>query len=156
MKKVLVIYFVVFVFGTLCLSGCKTSRQVEQTFIGSTASDSTKQVMLLETTKHDSIYVHDSVYVEYRIGRTDTINLVRVDTLYKYREKTAYRVEKAAKLRIDTLIQVRTDTLIITNTKTKTIEKAAKVSLWKRLLYLLAGAVVAIILLMLIRYIKGK
>lgn len=154
MKNVLgFIWLLVVVF---CLFGCKTIRQTEHSSSVEVKKDSVKQTIVQLETRYDSIYLHDSTFVEYRIGRTDTLNLLRVDTLYRYKERIAYRAQNAAKTKADTLFKVLTDTLYITNTKTNTIEKAAKVSLWQRLKYFLLDALVALIVFLLVKYIKGK
>lgn len=135
-----------------CLFGCKTIRQVERIYI--TQKDSTKQIVTQLETIYDSIFLHDSVYVEYRIGRIDTINLFRVDTLYKYKETSAYKQNMGQKQKADTVFRLRTDTIYVSKDIIK--KEAKSVSLWDRLLFFLIDAVIAVVLLMLYRYIKCK
>lgn len=151
-----IIVFVVCCFG---LFGCKTTRQAETVITTAiSTADSTKQVSHEQNIKRDSIYIHDSVYVEYKIGRIDTLNSLRVDTLYRYKEKTAYKGEKAAEIRIDTLLQTRTDTLVVTKTKTETkIKEVEKeLSLWERLQIFLVDALITILMyLIIVPIVKG-
>lgn len=138
------------------LFGCKTTRQAETIVASSQATDSTKQISQQQSVKRDSIYVHDSIYVEYKIGRIDTLNSLRVDTLYKYKEKMAYKGEQAAEIRIDTLLQTRTDTLVVTKTKTETkIKEVEKnLSFWERLEFFLIDAFLAIFIYYIIQCIR--
>lgn len=119
------------------LYGCKTTERIYDT-------------QYITKIKHDSIFVHDSVANDYKIGQyfTDTVMRVtwRVDTIYKTRYKTRYK----DRLLIDTMYIYKEDERV----NQQPVERV--VSAWEAAMDYVKHAVLVALLLCAVVFVVKK
>lgn len=96
----------------LALSGCRSSRLPVDTYVSGFSADTVihNDFTLLSIERIDSVFVHDSIFVErWRDG--DTVRELKYVEKVRYRDR--WRTDTAIVMRADTVVSVTTDTLFV-------------------------------------------
>jgi len=113
----------------LGLSSCRTTRAAGQISQTEHTHDTVTAERWHDIREKDSVFVADSMSVEYKMGTVDSVAGVRIDTL----RETRWHKEK--RVRSNTATEKKADTVYKTvqKTVTRTVREAEPLAVWQRL-----------------------
>lgn len=138
-----------FLFSCSCAKSAQNNSKSESfTQTKENVSEKSETILGYERT-HDSIYVHDSVFLTH-IGDTIVLNKWRT----KYRDKIVTRC------RNDTIIVTKfdTDTIVkVSSENRQTVKEDKKLGIWSWIKQTLGGAaIITIIIFLVVVYLRGR